>query len=214
MQFSWRQAISAAILFVGVATATKYEHSPFESGSAMTSVVIADRCSAGISAPTRAPGRAARLADCAALNQWTVTPPSSVVTETIRSQFVDYTATSTETLIITATTTPTAAPRAKRTDNGRVTATGLDGTVTVRPTAMPAYAARHCGSYEEYFRACSAGGVAAATVTAPAATTTATETVVVTRLGSYLFTKYLGVPFPSVLIPFEIPIASTIATAS
>ncbi|KAK7972296.1 hypothetical protein PG988_006430 [Apiospora saccharicola] len=103
-------------------------------------------------------------------------------------------------------------PLAKRT--GSVTATGLDGTVTVRPTAMPDYAARYCGSYEEYFSACSAGGVAAATVTAPATTATATETVVITRLGSYIFTKYLGIPFPTVLIPFEIPIASTIATAS
>lgn len=168
-----------------------------------------NRCSAGILAPTRALGRAARLAECAALNQWTVTPPSSVVTETIRSQFVDYLATSTETIMAT-TTTPT--QLAKRT--GSVTATGLDGTVTVRPTGMPAYASRYCGSYEEYFSACSEGGVAAATVTAPASTTTTTETVVVTRLGSYIFTKYLGIPFPTVLIPFEIPIASTIATAS
>lgn len=134
------------------------------------------------------------------------------MTETTRSQFVDYAATGTESIITIPTTTR--APHAKRTADGRVTATGLDGTVTVRPTAMPAYAARYCGSYEEYFRACSEGGVAAATVTAPAATTTATETVVVTRLGSYIFTKYLGVPFPTVLIPFEIPIASTIATAS
>ncbi|KAK8067539.1 hypothetical protein PG996_006651 [Apiospora saccharicola] len=169
-----------------------------------------NRCAAGILSPTRAPGRAVRLADCAVLNQWTVTPPSSVVTETIRSQFVDYTATSTGTIIIPTTTIPT--PLAKRT--GSVTATGLDGTVTVRPTAMPDYAARYCGSYEEYFSACSAGGVAAATVTAPATTATATETVVITRLGSYIFTKYLGIPFPTVLIPFEIPIASTIATAS
>lgn len=43
MQFSWRKALPAAILFLGMATATKYEHSPFESGSTMTSMVIADR---------------------------------------------------------------------------------------------------------------------------------------------------------------------------
>lgn len=91
-----------------------------------------------------------------------------------------------------------------------VTGTGLDGTVTVRPTGTPAYAGAYCDSYEDYYRACSDGGVLAQTTTAPAQTATATSTVILTCVGSYYFTKYLGIPFPTMFIPGEIPQPTTI----
>lgn len=72
--------------------------------------------------------------------------------------------------------------------------------MTVKPTVTPSYAT-YCDGYEEYFSACSDGGVTAVTSTAPVVTTTATSTVVITCPVSFLFTKYIGVPFPTMLIP-------------
>ncbi|KAK8102263.1 hypothetical protein PG984_015409 [Apiospora sp. TS-2023a] len=205
MKFSWCHATQVALLLLGVATATKYEHSPYENGLAMTSLPDSRHIGPNKSSRPRIPSRRLRSSESVdrhAPVERRYRDDPVTIRRLHGHQHGDH----------HSNHHYQPHPLAKRT--GSVTATGSDGTVTVRPTAMPDYAARYCGSYEEYFSACSEGGVAAATVTAPATTTTATETVVITRLGSYIFTKYLGIPFPTVLIPFEIPIASTIATAS
>ncbi|KAK8073283.1 MFS general substrate transporter [Apiospora phragmitis] len=155
--------------------------------------------SAGVLATTGSPGLAVRLADCSALITWTVTPPASLTTATeYYTTTTSYT--TTETVVVT-TTSPS--PLAKRTftHGAGVTATGLDGTATVRSTGIPVYASAYCDSYEAYYSACSDGGVTAATITAPAVTSTSTESLVMTCYGSYIFTKYLGIPFPTMLMP-------------
>ncbi|KAK7973244.1 hypothetical protein PG988_007378 [Apiospora saccharicola] len=130
-----------------------------------------------------------------------------------------FTTTTTETTTTVTTTVSGSSPPplAKRTftaAGGGVTGTGLDGTVTVRPTATPDYAGAYgCDSYEEYYSACVDGlGVSARTTTAPAETKTATSTVIITCVGSYIFTKYLGMPFPTALIPpgISVPQPTTI----
>ncbi|KAK6839144.1 hypothetical protein PG995_007572 [Apiospora arundinis] len=175
------------------------------SATTLSSSIIIDKCSAGLLATTGSPDRASRLADCSALNMVTVTPPKQTTTT--------FTTTTTQTpTTITITNSGTSpAPLAKRTTvAGGVTGTGLDGTVTVRPTATPDYAGAYCDSYEQYYSACSDGGVTAMTTTAPGETATATSTVIITCVASYYFTQYLGIPFPTVMIPGAIPQATTI----
>ncbi|KAK8073291.1 hypothetical protein PG994_004190 [Apiospora phragmitis] len=111
----------------------------------------------------------------------------------------------------TITTTSPPVIFSKRTiTHGGATATGLDGTVTVRPTGIPSYASAYCDSYEEYFSACSDGGITASTTTAPTVTSTTTETEIHTCYGSYIFTKYLGIPFPTMLIPGNPPVPTIV----
>ncbi|KAK8037354.1 hypothetical protein PG991_000700 [Apiospora marii] len=171
----------------------------------LSSSIILDKCSAGLLGTTGLPDRASRLADCSALNMVTVTPPTQTTTE------MTYT-TSWSTTVTVTESGSSPAPVIKRMTAAAagVTATGLDGTVTVRPTGTPLYAGAYCDSYEGYYSACSDGGVLAQTTTAPAQTATATSTVVIPCMGSYIFTQYLGIPFPTMFIPGEIPQPTTI----
>ncbi|KAK9800095.1 hypothetical protein SCARD494_01888 [Seiridium cardinale] len=109
------------------------------------------------------------------------------------------TTTNSDSTTFTATTTITTtspSPLAKR---GGVTATGMDGTITVKPTDVPDYVT-YCDGYEQYYSACSDAEVTAVTTTASALTTTTeVSTEVITCFMSRIFTTYLGIPFPTML---------------
>ncbi|KAK8024553.1 hypothetical protein PG993_012619 [Apiospora rasikravindrae] len=185
-------------------SATLTQSSSF-SATTLSSSVIPNTCSAGVLATAGTPDLASRLADCSAYNKWTVTPPTSLTTTTTWYS-TSWSFTSTETVTITTTSPSPLNFFSKRTiTHGGVTATGMDGTVTVRPTGIPDYASAYCDGYEAYFDACSEG-VSAATSTAPRVTSTTTESLVQTCYGNYIFTKYLGVPFPF----FEPPAVTTL----
>ncbi|KAK7947048.1 uncharacterized protein PG986_011369 [Apiospora aurea] len=170
--------------------------SPSFSATTLSSSVVVDQCSVGLLDRGGAPNLADRLADCSAYNTWTVTPLTSTTATEWYSTSWSYTSTSTETITTTSPSPVQVLSKRTMTPHGGVTATGLDGTVTVRPTDIPAYMSAYCDGYEAYFDACSEGGVVAATSTAPVVTSTTTESLVQTCYGNYIFTKYIGIPFP------------------
>ncbi|KAK9414331.1 hypothetical protein SUNI508_11293 [Seiridium unicorne] len=120
-------------------------------------------------------------------NYVTVTPLVTTVTTTTSTTTLSSSTTFTATTTIT-TTSPS--PHAKR---GGVTATGMDGTITVKPTEVPDYVT-YCGGYEQYYSACSGAEITAVT------TTTEVSTSTITCFLSSIFTTYLGIPFPTMLI--------------
>ncbi|KAH8668994.1 hypothetical protein BX600DRAFT_461083 [Xylariales sp. PMI_506] len=165
------------------------------SSSASTVSTSIDQCSVGLLDATGVPDLALRMNDCSILNVVTVTPPE-VTQSTTEVVFTSTNFTTITTTVTTTSPSPTSSVEPLRKRDGGVTATGLDGTVTVKPTQIPTYAT-YCDSYESYYDACSDLGITASTTTAAVQTSFIVSTEVITCFMSSVFTVYLGIPFPT-----------------
>ncbi|KAI0127224.1 hypothetical protein BJ170DRAFT_732914 [Xylariales sp. AK1849] len=149
--------------------------------SSTTSSTSSNICSATPLAAEGRPELSSRLSDCSNLNTVTVTPPAVTTT--------DISFTTTDILTGTTTITTTSPSPAAFTKRDGVTMTGDDGTVTVSPTEIPAYAT-YCDEPAEYYSACSEAGITAVTTTAPVPTVTSTTTIYWDTLSDYAGPSY------------------------
>ncbi|KAK8071373.1 hypothetical protein PG997_011576 [Apiospora hydei] len=148
---------SASFSATSTTSSATLTQSSSSSATTLSSSVVVDQCSVGLLDRGGAPNLADRLADCSAYNTWTVTPLTSTTATEWYSTSWSFTSTSTETITTTSPSPVQVFSKRTMTPHGGVTATGLDGTVTVRPTDIPTYMSAYCGGYEAYFDACSEG---------------------------------------------------------